>query len=143
MIENILSKLGAIQVVKTKISGPDSAKINTYNNGLTTAFVADVKIGEDMEVSSFYNKFEVFINNEVVFSYEYTGDGSEEAYENCFNNLYLALEKMVNELLTPIKPSKNKIERLAKMTIENGCTMAEALTARILMNKLILRTCVN
>lgn len=143
MIENILSKLGATQVVKTKISGPDGAKINTYNNGLTTAFIADVKIGEDMEVSSFYNKFEVFINNEVVFSYVYTGDGSEEAYENCFNNLYLALEKMVNELLTPVKPSKKKIERLAKMTIENGCTMAEALTARILMNKLIFRTGVN
>lgn len=143
MIENILSKLGATQVVATKIRGFDGAKVDTYNNGLATAFIADFQVGANMEVASTYNKFEVYRDDKIIFSYEYFGDGSDKAFDECFNNLYLALVKMVNELLTPCKYSKKKIGRLAKMTIKNGCTMAEALTAKILMNKLIFRTCVN
>ena len=145
MIENILSKLGATQVVETRIRSRHlgGGKVYTYNNGLETVVIADIKIGQDMEVASTYNKFEVYRDDKIIFSYEYFGDGSDKAYEECFNNLYLTLEKTINELLTPCKPSKKKIERLAKMTIENGCTIAEALTAKVLMNKLIFRSCLS
>ena len=143
MIKNILCKLGATEVVKTIIRCADGAHVDTYNNGFVTTFVSDFEVGENMELSSFYNKFEVYKDDKIIFSYEYTGDGSDESGDECFNNLYSALEKMVNELVTPSKPSKKKLSKLGSMTVENGCSIAEALTAKILMNKLILRSCIS
>lgn len=141
MIKNILSKLGANEVVKTIIRCADGAHVDTYNNGLVTTFVSDVEIGGNMEVLSFYNKFEVYKNDKIIFSYEFIGDDNK--VDEYYNNLCLALEKMVNELLTPCKPSNKKVERLLKMTVENGCTYFEALTAQILVNKLIFRSNLN
>ena len=143
MIKSILAKLGATNVVKSIIRSVDGAKVETYNNGIVTTFVSDFEIGDNMEVTSYYNKFEVYIDDKIVFSYEYIGDGTDESSDKCFDNLYFELTKTVKELLTPIKATKKKVQKLALMTVENGCSIAEALTAKILMNKLILRSFLN
>lgn len=147
MLNNIMmNKLGATKHLKRKLHSMESLEqctneSNIYDNGIEELYKSDLfLVAGTMNVDYYTFTYKLYKNGKLFFYY--CGEGNENTIDAEYDNCIKQLEKAINDILRPCKPSSSKIHKLSNMTVENGCTEAEALNATIMLNKLLLRSLV-